>query len=215
MSAAGCARWVGPRSRRGPPVVAADLQHLLWSAHDGAVSDQQQAAACAASRLAMVREAEQRVTDLVLLARLALGALIGFIVGAERERRGSRAGDRTFALVALGAAGFTAVGVENFPSTAEKVIAGVVTGVGFLGAGLIMRGNGGHVLGLTTAASIWATAAAGIYAGAGEPVLAVGMAAIVLLVLETPYLPVLRRLHTDNQHRFDHERANSETVEET
>jgi len=128
------------------------------------------------------------VTDLALLARLALGALIGFVVGAERERRGSRAGDLTVALVALGAAGFTAVGVENFPSTAEKVIAGVVTGVGFLGAGLIMKGNDGTVLGLTTAASIWATAAAGIYAGAGEPIMAVGMAAIVLLVLETPYL---------------------------
>ena len=136
------------------------------------------------------------MTDLALLARMLLAAVIGFVVGGERERRGSRAGDRTFALVALGAAGFTAVGVENFPSTAEKVIAGVVTGVGFLGAGLIMKGTGGEVLGLTTAASIWATAAAGIYAGAGEPVLAVGLAGIVLLVLESPYLPGLRRVHT-------------------
>lgn len=89
--------------------------------------------------------------------------------------------------------------MENFPSTAEKVIAGVVTGVGFLGAGLIMKGNDGTVLGLTTAASIWATAAAGIYAGAGEPIMAIGMAAIVLLVLDTPYLPLLRRLHTDHR----------------
>lgn len=155
------------------------------------------------------------MTDLALLARLALGALIGFIVGSERERRGSRAGDRTFALVALGAAGFTAVGVENFPSTAEKVIAGIVTGVGFLGAGLIMKGNGGHVVGLTTAASIWATAAAGIYAGAGEPVMALGMGGIVLLVLETPYLPVLRRLHTDSPRRSRHDHTGVQPVQET
>jgi putative Mg2+ transporter-C (MgtC) family protein len=139
--------------------------------------------------------------ELAILGRVALGALLGFIIGAERERRGSRAGDRTFALVALGAAGFTAVGVENFPATAEKLIAGVVTGVGFLGAGLIMKGNDGNVLGLTTAASIWATAAAGIYAGAGEPILAVGLAVIVLLILESPYVPILRKLHTDNQRR--------------
>lgn len=137
--------------------------------------------------------------DLVTLGRLALGALIGFIIGAERERRGSRAGDRTFALVALGAAGFTALGVDNFPATAEKVIAGIVSGVGFLGAGLIMKGDGLSVVGLTTAASIWATAAAGVYAGAGEPLLALGLALLVILVLESPYVPLLRRFHTDSR----------------
>ncbi len=139
--------------------------------------------------------------DLLLLGRVGLGALIGFAIGAERERRGSRAGDRTFGLVALGSAGFTAIGVENFPETAEKILAGIVTGVGFLGAGLIMKGNDGTVLGLTTAASIWATAAAGVYAGAGEPLLAIGVAALVLMVLESPYIPLLRRLHTDNAQR--------------
>lgn len=139
------------------------------------------------------------MTDVMLLGRLLLAAVVGFAIGAERERRGSRAGDRTFALVALGAAGFTAVGVENFPATAEKVIAGVVTGVGFLGAGMIMKADGGQVLGLTTAASLWATSAAGIYAGAGEPVLAVGLAALVVLVLESPKLPLLRRIHSSTR----------------
>ena len=139
--------------------------------------------------------------DLLLLGRVALGALIGFAIGAERERRGSRAGDRTFGLVALGSAGFTALGVENFPETAEKILAGIVTGVGFLGAGLIMKGGDGTVVGLTTAASIWATAAAGVYAGAGEPLLAVGVAALILMVLESPYIPLLNKLHTDNAQR--------------
>lgn len=139
--------------------------------------------------------------DVMLLLRVALGALIGFAIGAERERRGSRAGDRTFGLVALGSAGFTAIGVDNFPETAEKILAGIVTGVGFLGAGLIMKGGDGTVVGLTTAASIWATAAAGVYAGAGEPILAVGVGLLVLMVLESPYIPFLRRFHTDNAQR--------------
>jgi hypothetical protein len=108
-----------------------------------------------------------RRVDLTLLLRIGVAALLAFAVGWEREFRGSAAGDRTFALVSLGAAAFTAVGVENFPATAEKVMAGVVTGVGFLGGGMILQDRGG-VRGLTTAAAIWATAAIGMLAGVGE-----------------------------------------------
>ena len=129
--------------------------------------------------------------DLELVGRIALAAVLGYIVGWERERRGSRAGTRTFALVTLGAAAFTAVGVESFPSTAEKVIAGVVTGIGFLGAGLIMRGEGGEVHGLTTAASLWATASFGVFAGAGELGLAILLTVVVLVVLEADHVPGL------------------------
>ena len=138
-------------------------------------------------------------TDLALFGRIALGALLGYMIGWEREHRGSAAGDRTFALVALGAAGFTAVGVENFPATAEKVIAGVVTGIGFLGAGLIMRGSdGGEIRGLTTAASLWAGAAMGIFAGAGEPVDAILITVLILFILEAQHMPGLRRaFHAD------------------
>lgn len=133
-------------------------------------------------------------TDLELMGRIALGALLGYMIGWEREQRGSAAGDRTFALVALGAAGFTAVGVENFPATAEKVIAGIVTGIGFLGAGLIMRGSdGGEIRGLTTAASLWASAAMAIFAGAGEPVEAVLITFLILFILEAQHMPGLRR----------------------
>ena len=131
------------------------------------------------------------MSDLALAGRVALAAVLGYIVGWERERRGSHAGTRTFALVTLGAAAFTAVGVESFPSTAEKVIAGVVTGIGFLGAGLIMRGDGGEVHGLTTAAALWATASFGVFAGAGEFAIAVVLTAVVLAVLEAPHIPGL------------------------
>lgn len=137
---------------------------------------------------------EELTTQLVMAARITLGALVGYAVGWERERRGSRAGTRTFALVSLGAASFTAVGVHNFPETAEKLIAGVVTGIGFLGAGLIMRGDVGQVHGLTTAASLWAGSSLGVLAGAGEYALAVAVCVLVVCVLEAPKLPGVRRL---------------------
>lgn len=130
--------------------------------------------------------------DLTLLIRIAIAALLAFAIGWEREFRGSEAGDRTFTLVGLGAAAFTAVGVENFPATAEKVMAGVVTGVGFLGGGMILR-DGGAVRGLTTAAAMWATAAVGMLAGVGELMIGALVAGLVIIVLELQFIPVIRR----------------------
>lgn len=136
--------------------------------------------------------------DLTLLVRIVIGAVLGFAMGWEREARGSEAGDRTFALVSLGAAAFTAAGVEHFPATAEKVMAGIVTGVGFLGGGMILR-EGGAVRGLTTAAALWATAAVGMLAGIGELLIAGLVAALTIFILEIPYIPGLRRF--DARHR--------------
>jgi uncharacterized membrane protein YhiD involved in acid resistance len=78
-------------------------------------------------------------TQATLIGRVALGTFLGYVIGFEREFRGKAAGERTFGLLALGAAAVTGLGVLFFPASAEKVIAGVVTGVGFLGAGLIFR----------------------------------------------------------------------------
>lgn len=127
--------------------------------------------------------------DLRLVGRMALGAALGYAVGWERQFRGSTAGERTFALVALGSAAFTVIGVEDFPATAEKVLAGIVTGVGFLGAGMIMRDEAGAVHGLTTAAAIWACSALGIIAGAGEAVIASLASVLILLLLELQHVP--------------------------
>lgn len=130
-----------------------------------------------------------------MFGRMALAALLGYLVGFERESRGKAAGERTFALLAFGAAGFTALGVEAFPASAEKVIAGVATGVGFLGAGVIFRGEGGIVRGLTTAASAWAVASIGVLVGAGAYVTGIAAAALALFILELDYLPGFRRIH--------------------
>jgi putative Mg2+ transporter-C (MgtC) family protein len=136
-----------------------------------------------------------------LVGRMALSALLGYSIGFEREWRGKSAGERTFALIALGAAGFTAVGVEGFPASAEKVIAGVVTGVGFLGAGLIFRERtGGEVLGLTTAAAAWAVATIGVLVGAGAFLSGIGATLLVLFILEFNRLPVVGRLLTRERH---------------
>ena len=121
-------------------------------------------------------------TDLVFIGRMLLAAVLAFAIGWEREFRGSPAGDRTHTLVALGAAAFTSVSVDAFPDSAEKLIAGVVTGVGFLGAGMIIK-DSGEVLGLTTAAGMWAVAAVGVISGAGEYLMALTLAVIILLVL--------------------------------
>jgi putative Mg2+ transporter-C (MgtC) family protein len=131
--------------------------------------------------------------DAVLLIRIGVAVALAFPIGWEREFRGSEAGDRTFMLVSLGAAAFTAVGVENFPASAEKVMAGVVTGVGFLGGGMILK-EGGAVRGLTTAAAIWSTAAVGMLAGAGELMIATLVTGMVILILEFEFLPLIGRL---------------------
>jgi putative Mg2+ transporter-C (MgtC) family protein len=137
--------------------------------------------------------------DLTILGRIALAALLGYLIGYERELRGSPAGDRTFALVALGAAGVTALGVEDFPTSAEKVIAGVVTGIGFLGAGLILRGEMGVVRGLTTAAALWAAAAVAILVGAGDILIGLGGAVLIFMILEMQYVPFLRGLAAETR----------------
>ncbi|HEY7659117.1 MAG TPA: MgtC/SapB family protein [Actinomycetota bacterium] len=139
-----------------------------------------------------------------LIGRVALGAFLGYVIGFEREYRGKAAGERTFGLLSLGAAAVTAIGVLYFPLSAEKAIAGVVTGVGFLGAGLIFRerqGGQGQVLGLTTAASSWAAAAIGILAGAGVYLAAVVTTVIVLVILEVNRLPIYRRLDPSKMRR--------------
>jgi len=94
--------------------------------------------------------------DLALLPKALLAAFLGFIIGWQRENSGAPAGDRTFALIALGTTVLTAFALEQFPQGAARVIAGIVTGIGFLGAGVILRLSTGEVHGLTTAAGIWA-----------------------------------------------------------
>jgi putative Mg2+ transporter-C (MgtC) family protein len=118
--------------------------------------------------------------------------LLGAAVGLERERRGHPAGFRTMGMVAVGSCLFTLLGamLASRVTDPTRIAAQVVTGIGFLGAGAILR-EGGSVRGLTTAATIWAVAAIGMAAGFGAYVLATGCAVLVLAALIT--MRVLRR----------------------
>jgi putative Mg2+ transporter-C (MgtC) family protein len=124
------------------------------------------------------------VSELELVGRLILAAILGFLIGLERELRGQAAGERTHALVCLGAAAFALISGLAFPGgDTARVGAGVVTGIGFLGAGMILKREGVRIEGLTTAAGIWAVGSIGLAVGAGMYLLGVVTAALVGLIL--------------------------------
>lgn len=114
---------------------------------------------------------------------------LGFIVGFERELRGSPAGNRTFALVGLAATAVTSVTIRSSP----QAVAGVVTGVGFIGAAVVFHTENTFIKGVTTAAAIFATAALGVVVGAGHLLLGVVTTGAVLLLLEFRHVPVVCR----------------------
>ena len=120
------------------------------------------------------------------LLRLALAGALGGAIGLERELREREAGLRTHLLVAVGSALFTIVGAYGFASfrltDPTRVAAQIVTGIGFLGAGAIIR-QGFSIRGLTTAATLWVVAAVGLAAGAGYYSAALITTALVLLAL--------------------------------
>jgi putative Mg2+ transporter-C (MgtC) family protein len=129
-------------------------------------------------------------SDWALAARILVGMTLAFIIGFERQLRGSPAGDRTFALVGLAATAVTAVMVRTSP----QAIAGVVTGVGFIGAGVVFHAENTFVKGITTASAIFATAGLGIVVGSGHLLLGCVTAGALLLMLELRNIPALRRL---------------------
>ncbi|MFK3681587.1 MgtC/SapB family protein [Pseudomonas sp. NPDC088890] len=135
---------------------------------------------------------EEEVTRILL--RLLMAAMLGAVLGFEREHKGKSAGVRTHMLVSMGAALFvlapSMAGADE--QALSRVIQGIVAGIGFLGAGTILKGNGkdpSHVKGLTTAAGLWMTAAIGTAAGMGREATALISTVLALLVLAT--MPML------------------------
>jgi putative Mg2+ transporter-C (MgtC) family protein len=139
-----------------------------------------------------------------VLLRLSAAVGVGLAIGLDRELRRKPAGLRTMALVSLGSAVYVLAALDSGGGVSfdagSRSIQGVVTGVGFLGAGAILRGDtDGSVRGLTTAASIWLAAASGVACGLGQWPLVVASASLGLLVLILS--PVERILH--NRRRTD------------
>jgi putative Mg2+ transporter-C (MgtC) family protein len=118
-----------------------------------------------------------------ILIKLLVSALLGTIVGAERECRNKSAGLRTMMLICLGSSIFTIISIENSHETeVARIASNIVTGIGFIGAGAIMR-DGLSISGLTTASTIWAVAALGMAVGFGDFQMALAGTALVMIVL--------------------------------
>jgi putative Mg2+ transporter-C (MgtC) family protein len=141
--------------------------------------------------------------ELEMALRILLATALGGIIGFQRERLDKPAGFRTHILIAAGAALFTVVSIMGFKTDdTARVAAGIVAGIGFLGAGSIIR-RGNHIEGLTTAATIWAVAGIGMAAGSGLYIISVITTAIILTVLLLPRFPVNHREDKQSEEKDD------------
>lgn len=147
-----------------------------------------------------------------LIGRLLLAAALGAAIGIERELRQKEAGLRTNTLIALGSALFTILSIEladGARGDPSRVAAQIVTGIGFLGGGAILR-TGASIRGLTTAATIWVNSAIGMAAGSGRYALAAAATAAALLVLTA--LAPIDRLFEDHERRRRAARGRAESA---
>lgn len=116
------------------------------------------------------------------IVRLVVAALLGGVVGFERLITKKPIGLRTYMLVSMGAALFTVIANFEFQADPARIAAGIVTGIGFLGAGSIIASRG-QVHGITTAASLWTVAGIGLAAGSGNYLLAIAAAVLIFIIL--------------------------------
>ncbi len=142
------------------------------------------------------------ITDLQVLIRLSFAGILGGIIGFEREKHGRAAGFRTHILVSIGSALVMLTSLYMYelygskvPIDPGRIAAGIVTGIGFLGAGTIIR-SGATVRGLTTAASLWSIAGIGMAVGCGFYIAAM---VATLLIFVTLFL--LRRIYIEEEHK--------------
>jgi len=129
--------------------------------------------------------------DLEMVFRVVFACLLGCLIGWERERHratGTSAGIRTYGAIALGACAYGVIGAYISGADPSRVASQVVTGIGFLGGGIIFR-QGDYVTGLTTAATLWATAAVGLAVSVGMYFPSILIALLMYLLL---YLPRMK-----------------------
>jgi putative Mg2+ transporter-C (MgtC) family protein len=157
---------------------------------DGAMSVLDQIGAAVARELAL----PDVDTSTTIVVRVLVAAILGGMVGWEREHKGRAAGLKTHILVSIGSALFVLApllsGIDGGDVT--RVMQGIVSGIGFLGAGAILKlDKGERIEGLTTAAGVWMTAAIGMAAGMGQEMVALATTVMALLVVSA--LPKLQR----------------------
>lgn len=122
-------------------------------------------------------------TQALIVAQVLLAGILGMVIGFDRERRHREAGLRTMTLIAMGSCLFTALSMVAFPGAdPSRVASQIIPGMGFLGAGAIIK-DGRSIHGLTTAATMWVTAAVGMAIGTGNWFVGIGMTVIIWFVL--------------------------------
>lgn len=129
--------------------------------------------------------------ELTMILRILLAAVLGGAIGFQRERTGKPAGLRTHMLICIGSTLFTLVSIFAFSGLVDpsRVAAGIVTGIGFIGAGaIIFRTSDGYIAGLTTAATIWVAAGIGVAVGTGLYLASVVTTVVVLIILFIPHI---------------------------
>lgn len=135
-------------------------------------------------------------TELLLLPRLGLAVLLGILIGIDREADGHDAGIRTYAAVCLGAALLTIINTHIEVADQTRIVANIVSGIGFLGAGIIFKDNSTNsIVGLTTAATVWATAGVGIALGFGMYLLSITSTLLIILLLVSRKLPYFKKVN--------------------
>jgi putative Mg2+ transporter-C (MgtC) family protein len=140
-----------------------------------------------------------------IIGRLLLAAALGGLIGLEREWRGNPAGIRTIALVTMGACLFT--DISRMMGGDDRVAAGIVTGIGFIGAGVVFR-EGTGVKGITTAATIWVAAAIGMAVGIELYIVAAASAVIIFVLLwARPLTQALDEVIREQEPRNDSDRG--------
>ncbi len=140
--------------------------------------------------------------ELTIVLRAGLAALLGFVIGWERNVFEAQVRARAFALAAATATTLVALTEMYYPEETPRVVAGVVTGIGFLGAGAILRSSTGEVRGHTTAAGLWAMSTIGMAVGSGREVLGILLASVLYAIIalsEWPLLTLLRQYWAQRQ----------------
>ena len=122
------------------------------------------------------------IFDWEIIGRLVLATVLSSIVGFEREKLSKPAGLRTYMLVCLGSCLITTISL-SFEKDPARIASGIITGIGFLGAGAIIA-QGTNVKGVTTAASLWVIAAVGLSVGVGEYLLAIVTTTLIYIILK-------------------------------
>lgn len=131
--------------------------------------------------------------DVQVISRIILAFILGGLIGWERERHGISAGIRTYGSICLGACLFGVVSMTLPEADPSRIAAQVATGIGFLGGGVIFR-QGNYVSGLTTAATLWTTAAVGLAVAFGLYAISVMTAVMLMMLLYLPRLPWWKRI---------------------